>query len=55
MVVGLNEKVDSSIGTAISSHSNTSGPVPVERISLIRKRDVVRKGIECSEKLILQL
>ena len=55
MVVGLNEKVDSSLGTALSSHSNTCGPVSVGRINLVRERDVVRKGIERSEKLILQL
>ena len=29
MVVGFNVKVDSSIGTAITSHSNASGPVSV--------------------------
>ena len=40
-MVGLNEKVDSSIGTAISSHSNTSGPVSVGLINLVRERDVV--------------
>ena len=55
MVVGLNEKVDSSLGTAISSHSNTSGPVSVGDVNLVRERDVVQKGIECSEKLFLQL
>ena len=55
MVVGLNEKVDSSLGTALSSHSNTCGPVSEGRINLVRERDVVRKGIERSEKLILQL
>ena len=46
MVVGLSEKVDS---------SNTSGPVSGERLNIIRERDVVRKGIKRSEKLILQL
>ena len=55
MVVGLSEKVDSSLGTALTSRSNTSGPVSGERFNLIRERDVVRKGIERSEKLILQL
>ena len=55
MVVGLNEKVDSSLGTALTSRSNTSGPVSGERLNLIRERDVVHKGIERSEKLILQL
>ena len=55
MVVGLNEKVDSSLGTAISSHSNTSGPVFVGRVNLVRERDVVRKGIERLEKLVLLL
>ena len=55
MVVGLSEKVDSSISTAVTSQSNTSGPVPVGRVNLARERDIVRKGIERSEKLILQL
>ena len=55
MVVGPNEKVDSSLGTAISSHSNTCGPVSVGQINLVRECDVILKGIECSEKLILQL
>ena len=55
MVVGLNEKVDSSLDTALSSNSNTSGPVSAGCINLVRERDIVRKGIECSEKLILQL
>ena len=54
MVVGLNEKVDSSLGTALTSHSNTSGPVSVGCINLVRECDVVRKGIERSEKLILR-
>ena len=55
MVVGLCEKVDSSLGTALTSGSNTSGPVSGECFNLIKERDVVRKGIERSEKLILQL
>ena len=55
MIVGLSEKVDSSIGTAITSHSNTSEPVSVGRVNLIRERAMVRKGIEWSEKLIMQL
>ena len=55
MVVGLSEKVDSSLSTALTSRSNTSGPVSGELFNLIRERDVVRKGIERSEKLILQL
>ena len=55
MVVGLSEKVDSSLGTALTSRSNTSGPVSGERLNLIRERDLVCKGIERSEKLILQL
>ena len=33
MVVGLSEKVDSSISTAITSQSNTSGPVILQLIS----------------------
>ena len=55
MVVGLNEKVDSSLITALTSHINTSGPASGESINLVREHDVVHKGIECSEKLILQL
>ena len=46
LVVGLSEKVDSSLGTALTSQSNTSGPVSGELFNLIRERDVVRKGIE---------
>ena len=45
--MGLNEKEDSSLGTAISSQSNTSGSVPVERINLVRESNVVQKEIEC--------
>ena len=55
MVVGLSEKVDSSLGTALTSPLNTSGPVSGECINLVRERDVVHKGIKRSEKLILQL
>ena len=50
MVVELSEKVDSSLGIALTSRFNTSGPVSGERINLIREHDVVRKGIEQSEK-----
>ena len=46
MVIGLSEKVDSSLVTALTSRSNTSGPVSGERLNLIRERDVVCKGIE---------
>ena len=53
--MGLNEKVDSSLGTAISSQYNASGSVPVGCINLVRECDVVPKGIESSEILILQL
>ena len=55
LVVELSEKVDSSLGTTLTSQLNTSGPVSGEHINLIRERDVVCKGIERSEKLILQL
>ena len=55
MVVDLSEKVDSSLGTVLTSQPNTSRPVSGERLHLFRKRDVVHKGIELSEKLILQL
>ena len=44
--------MDSSWGTAVTSQSNT---VPVGRINLARERDIIRKGIEQSEKLITQL
>ena len=46
MVVGLNEKVDSSLSTAISSHLYTSGPVSVGHVNLARECGVVQKGIE---------
>ena len=55
MVVGLSEKVDLYLGTALTIQSKTSGFVPVENVNLVREHDVVRKGIERSEKLILQL
>ena len=45
MVVGLQEKMDSSLGTSVTSQSNTSGSVPVGLIDLARERDVIRKGI----------
>ena len=44
MVVGLSEKVDSSLGTALTSRSNTSGFVSGDRVNLSREQDVVRKG-----------
>ena len=46
MVVGLSEKVDSSLGTALTSRSNTSGLVSGEHLNLIRERDVICKGID---------
>ena len=55
MVVGLSERVDSSLGTALTNRSNTSGPVSGDRLNLIREHDLVRKGIERSEKLIILL
>ena len=55
MVVGLSERVDSSLSTAVASRSNTSGPVHGDRLNLVRERDVVCKGIERSEKSILKL
>ena len=55
MVVGLSERVDSSLSTALTSRPNTSGPVHGDHLNLVRECDVVRKGIERSEKLILQL
>ena len=41
MVVGFSEKIDSSIGTASTSRSNTSGPVSGDCLNLIRECDVV--------------
>ena len=41
MVVGLSERVDSSLVTALTSPSNTRGPVSGDRLNLIRERDVV--------------
>ena len=55
MVVGLSERVDSSLGTALTSQPKTGRPVSGDCLNLVRERDVVRKGIERSEKLILQL
>ena len=46
MVVGLRENMNSSLGTIVTSQSNTSGSVPVGRIKLARDHDVIRKGIE---------
>ena len=40
MVVGLSEKVDSSLGTALTSRSNTSGPVSGDCPNLIREHDI---------------
>ena len=54
MVVDLSERVDSSLSTAMTSQS-ASGSVLGDRLNITRERDVVRKGIERSEKLILQL
>ena len=54
MVVDLSERVDLSLSTAVTSRL-ASGPVLGDRLNITRERDVVRKGIERSEKLILQL
>ena len=54
MVVGLSERVYSSLSTAVTSRP-ASGPVLGDCLNLVRERDVIRKGIERSEKLILQL
>ena len=37
MVVGLNEKIDSSLGTALTSLSNTCGPVSGGGLNLVRE------------------
>ena len=55
MVVGLSERVDSSLGTALTSRFNTSEPVFGDCLNISREREVICKGIEHSEKLILQL
>ena len=54
IVVDLIDRVDSSLSTALTSQP-ASGPVLGDRFNLTRERDVVRKGIERSEKLILQI
>ena len=36
MIVGLSEKVDSSLGTALTSQHNTSGPVSGKRLNIFR-------------------
>ena len=38
MVVGLSERVDSSLGTALTSRSYTSGPVSGKRFNLISRK-----------------
>ena len=54
MVVDLSERIDSSLRTAIAKKS-ASGSVLGDRINISREREVIRKGIERSEKLILKL
>ena len=54
MTIDLSERVDSSLSTAVPSRP-ASGSVLGDCLNLTRERDVVRKGIEWSEKLILQL
>ena len=54
MVVDLSKRVDSSLSTAMTGKS-VRGSVLGDRLNVSRERDVVRKGIERSEKLILQL
>ena len=54
MVVDLCERVESSLSTAMTGKS-ASGSVLGDRLNVSREGDVVRKGIEQSEKLILQL
>ena len=54
MVIDLSERVDSSLSTAVTSRL-ASRPVLGDCLNITRERDVVRKGIERSEKLILQL
>ena len=54
MVVDLSECVDSSLSNAMTSKP-ASGSVLGDFLNATRERDVVLKGIELSEKLILQL
>ena len=54
MVIDLSERVDSSLSTAVSSQS-ASGPVLGDCLNGDREPEVVCKGMERSEKLILQL
>ena len=53
-IIDLSERIDSSLSTAIASES-AGGHVSGDRINISREREVIRKGIERSEKLILQL
>ena len=54
MVVDLSERIDSSLSTAVASNP-AGGRVFGDRLNISREREVIRRGIECSEKLILQL
>ena len=54
MLIDLSERVDSSLSTAVSSRY-ASGPVLGDCLNSNRELDVVRKGMEQSEKFILQL
>ena len=54
MVVDLSERIDSSLSTAVASKS-AGGLVLADWINISREREVIRKGIERSEQLILQL
>ena len=54
MVIDLSERVDSSLSTAVTSRP-ASGPVLGDRLKANRECDVIRKGMERSEILILQL
>ena len=54
MVIDLSEHIDSSLSTAMASNF-TSRPVLGDWVNTFREREVIRKGIERSENLILQL
>ena len=54
MVVDLSEPVDSSLSTAVISNL-TSRSVLGDCLNITRERDIILKGIERLEKLILQL
>ena len=49
-MVGLREKLDSSLGTAVTSQSNTSGPVPLGQINLVGSGNVMQSRREWNDQ-----